>query len=204
MYFETTIEIDAAPSQVWETYLEVERWPEWTASVERILPLGDGALEVGSRFEIKQPRLPKLVWVVTEVDSGRPWTWEQHSFGEHTVATHEVGSNEVGGALVRLRIDQRGSIGAAVGAVMKRLTRRYLDLEANGLKAPCESASSRSRVLRPRLQVEMRPVPTVRRPLSTRSSRESPCPGSTVRHPRRPRSSQSRTGTRVLCFGSGR
>ena len=138
MYIETTIEIDASPTQVWETYLEVESWPEWTASVERIVPLDDGAVAVGNRFEIKQPRLPKLVWIVSEIDPGRSWTWEQRSFGGHTVATHEVESNDVGGALARMSIDQSGPIGTAVGALMKRLTRRYLDIEASGLKARCE------------------------------------------------------------------
>ena len=35
----------------------------------------------GKRFEIKQPRLPKLVWEVTEVEPGVSWTWRQRSPG---------------------------------------------------------------------------------------------------------------------------
>jgi hypothetical protein len=45
--------------------------------------------------------------------------------------------------LVRQRIDQRGPIGVAVGALMRRLTKRYLHLEAQGLKARSEQLRRR-------------------------------------------------------------
>jgi hypothetical protein len=117
----------------------VTRWPEWTASVERITPLDGADLEVGRRYEIKQPRFPRLVWEVTELEAGTSWTWEQRSPGSTTVATHEIAPKEGGGAVVRLSIDQRGPVGAVVGTLTRTLTRRYLDLEAQGLKARCET-----------------------------------------------------------------
>ena len=137
MITDSSIEIDAPPTVVWDVFTEVERWPEWTASVERIVPLDGPNLEVGNRFEIKQPRMPNLVWEVTEVVPGASWTWRQRSPGGVTLAVHEVvpaGER----TLVRQRIDQRGPVGEAVGMVMRRLTRRYLDLEAQGLKGAVE------------------------------------------------------------------
>jgi uncharacterized protein YndB with AHSA1/START domain len=139
MLTEHSVEIEAAPSSVWAVYADVTRWPEWTASVETITPLYGADLEVGRRYEIKQPRFPKLVWEVTELEAGMSWTWEQASPGSATVATHEIAPKEGGGTVVRLSIDQRGPVGIVVGTLTRTVTRRYLDLEAQGLKARCES-----------------------------------------------------------------
>jgi uncharacterized protein YndB with AHSA1/START domain len=133
------VEIDAPPATVWEVFADVERWSEWTASIERIAPLDGAGLGVGRRFEIKQPRLPRLVWEVTAVEPGVSWTWVQRSPGNLTSATHEV-VPLAGGArtLVRQRIDQRGPVGVLSGLLLRRLTTRYLALEAQGLKARSE------------------------------------------------------------------
>ncbi len=59
--------------------------------------------------------------------------------GNHTAATHEVVALGPDRTRVRQVIDQRGPLGALVGLLMRRLTRRYLDLEAAGLKAASEA-----------------------------------------------------------------
>src|ERR1700732_5149484 len=96
----SSVEIAAPASLVWDVFSDVERWPEWTASVTRLVALDGPGISVGNRFEIKQPRMPKLVWEVTEVTPGVAWTWVQRSPGG--------------------------------------VTRRYLELEAAGLKARSE------------------------------------------------------------------
>ena len=144
MITDSSVEIAAPASIVWEVFADVERWPEWTASVERAVPLDGPAIEVGRRFEIEQPRLPKVVWQVTEVDPGRSWTWRQRSPGSTACASHEVVPVDAGRTLVRQRIDQRGALGVVVGVLMRRLTRRYLHLEADGLKARSEERRSRN------------------------------------------------------------
>jgi uncharacterized protein YndB with AHSA1/START domain len=143
MITESSIEIDAPAAVVWDVFVDVERWAAWTASVERIVALDGPGIDIGKRFEIKQPRLPKLVWEVTDVDPGVAWTWRQHSPGGTTLASHEVIPQPGGTTLVRQQIDQRGPIGVTVGALMRRLTRRYLELEAQGLKARSEEAYRR-------------------------------------------------------------
>jgi len=144
MITEGSITIAADASTVWDVFVDVERWAEWTASIEQIVPLDGPEIEVGKRFEIKQPRMPKLVWEVTEVDHGVSWTWRQKSPGGTTLATHEVTSVDVDHTIVRQTIHQRGPIGVVVGVFTRRLTRRYLDLEAQGLKARSEQTSRRN------------------------------------------------------------
>ena len=97
-------------------------------------------IEVGNRFEIKQPRLPNLTWEVTEVEPGVSWTWCQRSPGATTFASHDVVPHGPERTLVRQRIHQRGPVGVVVGVLMWRLTKRYLDLEARGLKARSEGS----------------------------------------------------------------
>jgi uncharacterized membrane protein len=138
MITDSSIEIDAPASTVWDLYTEVERWPEWTASVREVVALDGPGIAVGKRFEIKQPRLPRLVWEVTEVELGTSWVWRQRSPGGTTFASHVVVAQQRDRTMVRQRIDQRGPVGVAVGVLMARLTRRYLALEAQGLKARAE------------------------------------------------------------------
>lgn len=137
MITEGAIAIDASAELVWDVFSDVERWPDWTESVTSLKALDGPGLAVGKRFEIKQPRLPKLVWEVTELDEGASWTWEQRSPGGRTIASHEVIS-EGDRTLVRQRLDQRGPVGALFARLMRGTTKRYLELEARGLKARSE------------------------------------------------------------------
>jgi hypothetical protein len=134
----SSIEVDSPMSDVWAIFADVERWSEWTASIDRVTPAGDPGLEIGHRFEIKQPRFPKLVWEVTAVDPGTSWTWSQRSFGSTTTASHELVALGSERTLVRQRIEQRGPLGVIAGVLTRRLTKRYLQLEGEGLKARVE------------------------------------------------------------------
>lgn len=138
MFTETGVDIDAPANVVWDVFSDVERWPEWTASVTRVVALDGPGIAAGKRFELKQPRMPKLVWEVTEASPGTAWTWVQRSPGGLTVARHDVAPIGDGRARARQSIDQRGPVGALVGLLMRGMTRRYLDQEAAGLKAQSE------------------------------------------------------------------
>ena len=141
MITERSIEIDASPELVWAMYADVERWPDWTPSVTKLDALDGSDLEVGRRYAITQPRLPKLVWTVATVEPGRSWTWEQRSLGSFAAGVHEVVPITGDRTLVRMSLEQRGPIGGIVGRLAARMTRRYVELEASGLKAHCEAGA---------------------------------------------------------------
>lgn len=138
MITRSSVTIDAPARLVWDVFSDVEQWSEWTPSVTRLVGLDGPNLAVGKRFEIKQPRLPKLVWEVTEVTPGVSWTWAQRSPGGSALARHDVIAESDCRTLVRQEIDQRGVFGALVGRLMRPTTKRYLELEAQGLKARSE------------------------------------------------------------------
>jgi uncharacterized membrane protein len=141
MITEDSVEIDATAQLVWEVFSDVERWPEWTASVTSLIGLDGPALAVGRRFAIKQPGMQKLVWRATEIDPGSSWTWVQRSPGVLVSARHDVIARPGGRTLVRQQLDQRGVLGAFVGRLMVKKTKRFLELEARGLKARSEQLS---------------------------------------------------------------
>jgi uncharacterized membrane protein len=141
MIIEGSVEIDAPASLVWDVFTDVERWPEWTASVTSLVALDGSGLAVGRRFAIKQPGMQKLVWQVTEIDSGTSWTWAQRSPGALATARHFVTALPGGRTLVRQELDQSGVLGALVGRLMLKKTKRFLEMEAQGLKARSEQLS---------------------------------------------------------------
>jgi uncharacterized membrane protein len=137
MITRTDVEIEASPSAVWDIYADVERWPDWTASIKSVVGLDGPEIAVGRRFEIRQPRMPKLVWEVTAVEPGVSWTWRVKSLGGTTTASHELAPSG-NRTIVRQRIEQRGPIGVAVGLMIRGLTKRYLKMEGEGLKSRVE------------------------------------------------------------------
>ncbi len=90
MYVETAVQIDAPPEHVWAVMSDVERWPEWTTSVERAERLDEGALRVGSRARLKQPRFPPVVWEVTELEPGRSFSWTAKNVGVTSIGEHRI------------------------------------------------------------------------------------------------------------------
>jgi uncharacterized membrane protein len=138
MIVDESIEIDAPAQLVWEVFSDVERWPEWTASVTSLVARDGAGLAVGKRFAVKQPGMSTLQWKVTEIDPGSSWTWVQRSPGVRVSARHWVSAQPDGRTLVRQELDQRGVLGVLVGRLMAKKTVRFLQQEAQGLKARAE------------------------------------------------------------------
>jgi hypothetical protein len=133
-----SIDVAASPDQVWRVLLDVERWPEWTDSVSRVRLLDAGPLAVGSRVEISQPRIPTGAYVVTRLEPGRAFTWQQRQLGSTVSAHHDCTPLPDGGTRVELRVVMSGVVGGVVGRLYRKLTERYLAMETAGLKARAE------------------------------------------------------------------
>lgn len=134
----TGIEVAAPAERVWEVLVDLERWPEWTDSVTRVRRLDGGQLAIGSRVEISQPRIPTGTYTVTALEPGRSFSWEQRQPGSTVVAHHRCTPLAGGGTLVELTVVMSGALGGTVGRLYRKLTDRYLAMEAAGLKARSE------------------------------------------------------------------
>lgn len=135
-HFSITAEILAPPQLVWSVMADVERWPEWTASISRVKRLSPGPLQVGSRVRIHQPKLPPAFWRVTELNPGGDFTWVSVAPGVRVTARHAVETTAIG-CRVTLSIRYEGLLGRWLARWTQDLNERYLAMEANGLKARC-------------------------------------------------------------------
>ncbi|MGE7433344.1 SRPBCC family protein [Kitasatospora sp. NPDC001175] len=133
-----TVEVAASPARVWQVLADVERWPSWTATVSEVRRLEEGPFGVGSTVRIRQPRLRPAVWQVTVYEVGRCFVWQSGAPGVLTVAEHRIDPRTAGGADVTLTLGQFGPAAPVIGVVYGPLTRRYLAIEAAGLKRAAE------------------------------------------------------------------
>jgi hypothetical protein len=137
----TSVDVAASPDRVWQVLVDVERWPEWTDSVSSVRPMDAGPLAVGSRVEVSQPRIPTGTYTVTALEPGRAFTWEQRQPGSTVAAHHECVALPDGGTRVELRVVMSGPVGRVVGRLHRKLTERYLAMEAAGLKSRAEGSA---------------------------------------------------------------
>jgi uncharacterized membrane protein len=144
MRVDVAVDISAPPEVVWAVLSAVESWPAWTASITSVRLLSPDPLQVGSRVRIKQPRLPVTVWTVTELVEGERFTWTATGPGVHTRASHRV-VRTTDGSRATLSIDQAGVLGRLVGRLYGGLTRRYVAMEAAGLKQRSEESAPQTR-----------------------------------------------------------
>jgi uncharacterized membrane protein len=132
-----TVDIAAPLEQVWRVLADVEAWPTWTDSVRTARLLDGPPLAEGSRVELRQPRLPATLWVVTELVEGESFTWSARGPGVVSVAGHWLEPTDRG-TRVRLEFSQQGPLGTALGVLAGGMVRRYVGMEAAGLKRRCE------------------------------------------------------------------
>jgi len=136
--FEIHVDIAAPPARVWSVMSDIERWHEWTTTVRSIRRLNSGPLRVGARARVRQPKLPPADWTVTALDEGRGFIWITRSPGVTVVANHLV-APAGDGAHATLSVRFIGVLAPLVAWMTEGLNRRYLGIEAAGLKRRAEN-----------------------------------------------------------------
>src|SRR5256885_11496401 len=139
---QASIAIDAPIDVVWSVFTDVERWPTWAASFTSV-ELIDGPMRLGAKARIRQPRLPTVIWEVTKWEPGRSWTWVATGPGARTEASHVLTASGHG-TVAAQTIVSSGPLGRLLAFVWRSLTRRYLAIEAEGLKRRSEEAAARA------------------------------------------------------------
>ena len=145
MKIERVIDVAAPPEYVWAVMSDVERWPEWTRSVRSVERLDQGPLAVGSRARVRQPRLPPAIWTVTALEPGRFFEWRSPAPGLLSVGGHRVDAAGEHASRVTLSLTWSGPLAAVMRLLFGKLSRRYVEMEAQGLKRRCEAAQAPSR-----------------------------------------------------------
>ena len=138
--FEASIEIAAPAERIWSVWMDLERWPEWTASVSNAKRLDRGVFGVGSRVKIWQPKLLPAVWQVVECAPGQSFVWESKAAGVRTLAAHRIAVKATNppSCSVVLTATLTGLFAALLRSWIEKITRRYVEMEAQGLKRRCE------------------------------------------------------------------
>src|SRR5580765_2927530 len=135
-----SVTIDAPIDVVWSVFTDVERWPTWASSFTSV-ELINGPMRLGAKARIRQPRLPTVVWEVTKWEPGRSWTWTATGPGARTEASHNLTASGRG-TVAEQSIVSSGPVGRLLAFAWRSLTRRYLAIEAEGLKRRSEQVAA--------------------------------------------------------------
>jgi hypothetical protein len=138
MHLQQSAEIRAEIKTIWATLMDVERWREWTRTIDSVERLDHGSFGIGSRARIRQPRIPVAIWTVTELEPGRSFTWVSTAIGIRSVATHRLDPRDDGTVVLTLGLVQTGWLAWLVRSRAEKTAREYLAIEAQGLKRRCE------------------------------------------------------------------
>ena len=135
--YETSVDIAAPPATVWAATVDVEAWPTWSATTDTVRRQEGGPIRPGSTAIVIQPRLRPATWTVREADRDESFVWDTTGPGYVVTARHEIRPRGDGSSL-RLQVVMTGLLSSVVWLVTGGVVRRYLDLEAVGLKRYCE------------------------------------------------------------------
>ena len=140
MDIRVTTTTSAPPERVWQLLADLDGWPRWLPTVDRLEPVTPGAEPgLGAAYLVKQPRLPLARWTVTDWNPGRAFTWRSTAPGVVTTATHEIIALPEGGSEVVLAITWTGPLAPMARRAMGALSQRYVEREAAALSAEVDS-----------------------------------------------------------------
>jgi uncharacterized protein YndB with AHSA1/START domain len=141
MTISSTTDIAAPPDTVWALISDVRHWPDLLPhTVTSVTPVEPSRPEeVGARYVMEQPKLPRATWELTEWAPPHRFTWRSRSAGVTTTGTHVVEATD-NGSRATLSIDWTGPLAGPVRLAYGRLTQRYVDVEGTNLKERAEAS----------------------------------------------------------------
>lgn len=127
----STADTSATPAQAWQVFSDVTAWPEMLSTFDSVDPTGgtSGRPEVDAAYLVRQPRLLKARWVITDWRPGESFTWVSDMPGIRTTAIHEATETSDGPTTIRVGIDWSGPMAWLPRLFYSRLARRYLETE---------------------------------------------------------------------------
>jgi hypothetical protein len=131
--------IQAPPSRIIAVLYDVEHWSQWTTTVTSAKRLDDGPFKEGSRALLRQPKLRPAVWQVTVFEPRRGFAWVTRSPGVQVSGAHWV-EPDGDGSRVTLSLHFSGLLGPLMARLFRDLNKRYLAIEAQGLRTRCEGS----------------------------------------------------------------
>jgi uncharacterized membrane protein len=142
MTISSTTAIAAPPDIVWALISDVRHWPDLLPhTVTSVTPTDPTRPEeVGARYVIEQPRIPRATWQLTEWAPPQRFTWQSKTLGVTTTGTHVVEPAAEGGSRATLSIDWSGPLAGVARLAYGRLTQRYVDIEGRNLRERAEAS----------------------------------------------------------------
>lgn len=135
--YEKVIGIDAPPTTVWHLLTDVERWPEWTPTMKYVKRRESGPLALDSTADVDVDGAGKSTLRVTEYTHGRSFTWGSNVRGVRFAAAHIL-EPAGAGSRVTLWVEFTGIMATVFAPMLRRVSRRNVDIEAEGLKRRSE------------------------------------------------------------------
>ena len=139
--FRQFVLIEAPVGTAWTLLSEVSNWPQWLSTVASVRPLDLDRLEPGRSFEVRQPKLIPMTWVVTKVSPPTCFVWESRALGYLARASHELRHVSSDACTLELELGFRGIFGRPLGVLFSCLTTKYLAQEGQALKDAAEQAA---------------------------------------------------------------
>lgn len=140
MRFEESTLIAAPVDLIWRLTVQIEDWPAFLPTVQRLERLDAGGVRVGSTARVKQPGQLSAVWTVTRLDPSRDFTWESSRPGLHLAGSHLL--EPVGpGTRMTLILDVTGRAAGVMSALLGSAMRASLRREAAGFRQHAATVS---------------------------------------------------------------
>ena len=140
--YSISIDINAPAERVFEVMADVERWHEWTPSISGITRKQSGPLVVGETATVRQPKLPPATWTVNAIKPGRSFSWFNRAPGLRVTGFHGA-EPAPGGSRATLSLTYEGIFGGLLARMTEGITKKYIEMEAKGLKARAENPTYR-------------------------------------------------------------